>query len=396
VVGEERKPDPAVAVESAPPEFSLANAEVLFGNRSIGWYRWASWFAEKIQGSKMIPFDSPQEAFAVLCKGDELGLPPFAAWNLLYMTRGGRLSLMSKGALAVVQSKPTFEGYTERIEGTGEDMKAVATAKRKGFQPTTKEFTFKQAERAGLLKPRTNQYNKAYESTYQTFLEDMLLARARARALDIAFAAELGGIPIEGAAEDADMMEERRRSPAPAVPAEKPKDKKLLGPGRDPLIDLVSRPAAEPLEAELVPATLVETVPVWDDKKELEKGMAEIEKSVEDAFGPSEEKRAAEPAQPGAGTPAEGGSAPGGADHPPAGPAPGSATPKAAGPKRPTCPKCGKRMHPTRGCDACFVREEKAKEALGVTPAAPCPRCKAPLNIMNGCDACGYPGEDLR
>lgn len=398
-MGEQQKALPPGSPEEAPPEFNLANAEVLFGNHSIGWYRWAAWYAEKIARSGIIPFKDPAQAFAVLCKGDELGLPQFASWNLMYMTKAGRLALMSKGALAVVQSKPSFDGYSERIEGSGTTMKAIATAKRKGFAPTVKEFSYEQAERAGLLKPRRNREGEIYDSTYQSYLEDMLLARARARALDIAFAAELGGIAIEGAAEDADTMEARRHEPTRGAPVEKPTDQKLIAAGgKDPLIEEL-KAVTQPVDAELVPATLVQ---------------AEIAKSVDEAFGPLTspmdvvkaamsgtreafekpaamvaivESGAADPAQAGAGTPAEPRIAqPRALAAETAGPAPASAKPH-HGPW-PTCPKCGRKMHPKRGCDSCFQKEQKAPST------APCPRCHNPLNVMNGCDVCGYPGPD--
>lgn len=143
-----------------------------------------------------------KQAFTIAQRGAEMGLPPFAAWRFIYRTKGGKLALESKGALAVCQSKPSFEDYQERIEGTGDSMRAVAIASRKGRKPTIKEFTMEDAKRAGLLKRPTNRRGETYDGPWQSYLVDMLLSKARERALSIAFAAELGGIPVEGLAEE--------------------------------------------------------------------------------------------------------------------------------------------------------------------------------------------------
>jgi hypothetical protein len=390
-------------------EFSFKNAEMAFGpnSRPLGWYRWASWFAQKIHESGVLPdqIKTHNAAFAVLCKGDELGLPPFAAWNLIYFTKAGRLALMSKGALAVVQSKPTFDGYKEWLEGEGETLKACAAAKRKGQEAIVKEFSHADADTAKLLGPRVNQYGKSYDSTYDLYEKDMLLSRVRARVLDIAFAAELGGIPIEGVAEDIDAAEGRRTErPKQATPAGTKDEKTPLGlpPGRtDPLIEELKRGATkqpEPVAVERSPfgpafdeakAGLMEGLkkpPAEPELLELAPGdvkliseRAEIERSVDEAFGSG----APDSAQPG----------PEARDETPA--AAGSLSQDPVVPKstRPICPKCGKRMHRERGCDACFMKERAAREASGQKSAPPCPRCGTALNAMNGCDVCGYPGE---
>jgi hypothetical protein len=410
-VGEVPKALPSGQQDVAPAEeFNLKNADLAFGpnQRPLGWYRWASWFAQKIHESGVLPIQikTPNAAFAVLCKGDELGLPPFAAWNLIYFTQAGRLALMSKGALAVVQSKPTFDGYKEWTEGEGETLKGCAVAKRKGQEPTVKEFTYEDAATAKLLGQRVNQYGKSYDSTYQSYLKDMLLSRARARALDIAFAAELGGIPIEGVAEDIDASEGRRteRTRAASASAGSGEAKAPLGlpPGRtDPLIEELRRgaqQAANPRPAEPVVSLRTEVVQTADGvrfqtPREPEPELpelapedvtlaAEIERSVDEAFG----RGAPDSAKPGP-VPQESGT-------PAAGTLPQDPVVPKARKKRPECPKCGKPMHPARGCDACFYKEREAREAAGKNvDAAPCPRCHAVLNAMNGCDVCGWPGE---
>lgn len=239
------------------PITDLSNADVVFGNRTIGWYKWAAWFSKKCFDSGLLPeqIKTPQQAFAILCKGDELGLPPFGAWQFIYLTKAKRLALLGKGALAVVQSKPMFESYSERIEREGTpEMAAVAIAKRKGMEAIVKTFSVADAEAARLLEK-----GKDYFGPWLGFLKDMLLSKARARALDIAFAAELGGIDLEGVAEDIAAAEERKaavRAQPQARQQIREARRPALPPGteiRDSLLDEVSkRPemVAEPAKKE--------------------------------------------------------------------------------------------------------------------------------------------------
>jgi hypothetical protein len=154
---------------------------------------------------------NPKQAFTIMQRGAEMGLPPFSSWRYIYQTKGGKLAIESKGALACVQSKATFGYYKERIEGEGDGRKGVATACRKGSDyPTVKEFTMEDARLAGLLRRPKTREGKEYDGPWQAYIKDMLLSKARSRALEIEFAAELGGIPIEGLAEEIEARELQR------------------------------------------------------------------------------------------------------------------------------------------------------------------------------------------
>lgn len=288
----------------------------------------AKWAVE----SQFLPeqVKTPQQAFVIMVSGAELGLKPMAAVKFLYLTKARRVALMTKGALAVVQAKPSYDGYREWVENEGTpEMTAVAWAKRKGQEGQTKTFSIADAQAAGLLK------DKGYASTYQLFLKDMLLSRARGRVLDVVFAAELGGIPIEGIAEDADMMDARRAAPREPRAASAPTGR------RDPLLDELGTsvttdraPEPEFIDAEAV--TVIESGPPPAAQPE--------------AATPAVQPLGAGPVTPAAGAAREGAS---------------------------TVPKVvkGKRM-----------------------PAAAtvCGRCSAALNAMGGCDLCGWPGADIR
>jgi hypothetical protein len=125
-------------------------------------------------------------------------------------------------------------------------MKAVAAAKRKGRSLVVKEFTYAQALRAGLLKPGRTRDGREFDTVWQSYLEDMLLARARGRALRQAFADVLGGIPVRGEAEDIDRqrVEDRRDEPAP----------EQLGPGDDQLLAALLPPEAPAPKEEEIPS----------------------------------------------------------------------------------------------------------------------------------------------
>ena len=176
-------------------------------------------FATWAYESEFLPdhIKNAKQAFTIMQRGAELGLPSFASWRFIYITRGGKMALESKGALAVCQSKKSFESYSERIEGEGEDMRGVGIATRKGMDPTIKEFTYADAKAAGLTKKPRNRQGKEYEGPWQAYLKDMLLSKARERALAIAFAAELGGIPVEGLAEEIEVRNVQRADPSSGV-----------------------------------------------------------------------------------------------------------------------------------------------------------------------------------
>lgn len=335
-----------MATENPPVDLPSDGSEneIVFGNKTFAWYKWAAWFAKRIfESGAQRQLTSANQAFAILCKGEELGLPPFAAWTWIYTTKQGRLAIQSKGALAVVQSKTAvYGGYKEWIEDEGQPtMRACAQAVRIGFDPTLKEFSLKDAETAGLLRQRHTQQGEKYDSTYQSYLKDMLLSRVRGRVLDIAYAAELGGIDIEGPAEDADMMEARRRP-------EKAEPKQLQAPRGDPLLtELGARPA---LTAGAPAAPVV------------------VGSSSTVSSGPPPA------AQPTAGKPAKARKAPirpRGATGI-AGPAAEEATPTAT--------------------------KAEPKASPPPEPSAPtqCGRCAGGLNQMGGCDVCGWPGPDIR
>lgn len=337
----------ATNVNAEAPE-PQAGDEILFGGKTKGWYRWAAWFAGMCFRSRMLPrhVENQEQALYILLKGEELGLKPTFAWDYLYPTKSGKLGIPKRAALAVVQACPMFGGYEERLEGEGDTLRGVAIATRKGFPPTIKEFTMKDAAAAGLLKQPRSREGGTYDGPWQSYLKDMLLARAAGRALNVAFAAELAGCLVEGEAEDADDMEERREGKKQvALPAP---------PRRDPLLRALTVPKALPEPAE----------PVLDPSL-----VKVISDQVDEMFG-SGQPPAAQPE----------------VETPPAQPVPRT---RAARKDRGST-SGGGNLKPGEPIPPVFVRTiEKI-----VVP--PCERCRQELNAMGGCDVCGWPGEDIR
>ena len=209
--------------------------------------------------SRMLPdyIKTVEQAFMILMTGADLGLRPSAALKYLYPTRSRRIALNTKGALAVVYQSKLCEAYKEWIEGKDEKLRAVATTRRRGMPDAfTKDFSWEDAKKAGLLEQRQTRDGEDYDSTYDKYLKDMLLSRARGRVLEIAYPDVLGGTPLEGIAEDIDRGEaEREGRPArPPVEDEPAGPRQITAGGPDPLLEALrgarKEVAPEPVRVE--------------------------------------------------------------------------------------------------------------------------------------------------
>lgn len=225
------------------------------------------------QESGLLPehIRNPKQAFAIMARGAELGLKPHASWRWLFMTKGGKIAMESKGKLAVCQAAPSFEGYKEWVENEDiepEKWKAVAVAMRRGRADTIKEFSYLDAQRANLVQQKRNKRGELYDGTYQLYLKDMLLARARDRCLDLAFADVLGGMPSREIMEE---VEDRTRREIRGVPDP------VQATAKDPMLDMIGgaqnipeKPpdvaaVIDPDVAEVIDAQVQEIFPPGDD-----------------------------------------------------------------------------------------------------------------------------------
>ena len=323
--------------------------------------------------SGMLPgqIQSPQQAFVIMDNGAELGLRPWASWKLLYITKAGRIAVQSKGALAIAQACPNYEYYEERIELEGtQQMRATAIAKRKGKKETVKSFSMEDAAGADLLSRKKNRRGEEYDGPWQSYVKDMLLARARDRALSICFAAELAGIELETMAEDADRLEIKAAGGgvtpvgAPREEADVEEPKALPPPQADPLLMRILEDSGQaPVPVPAKPA--VEQTPEE----------AEIDRSVNEALPdepPAQEKPKTRKKAP------------------PKGKKPGDLI------------RNGTRRVVEVDDEGRPTVVEKVKKAPEPDPEPEekpthCPRehCKAPLNLIGQCDNCGWPTGNL-
>lgn len=121
---------------------------------------------------------------AIMLSGMEVGLKPMASLRLFYVTPEGQPALLARGMLAVVQASGLLEHWEDRLEGDGDDRRAVVVCKRRGFPAITRSFGARDAKAAGL----------SGRQTYSKYNDRMLWNRAVSYALNDTFADLLGGL----------------------------------------------------------------------------------------------------------------------------------------------------------------------------------------------------------
>lgn len=181
--------------------------------------RFCKWAVE----SGLLPkgIDTPAKAFVIIQKGAELGFSAMASMEFIYPVNG-RPRLAPAGALAKVKAAGLLADYDERVEGEGEEMRAIVTSLRKGTQrPVVTTFTWADAKRASLT----------HKENWKTYPKRMLLARARGFNLQDNFPDLLGGLQVRETY-DLDPGEVIAVEPAPMPPAVQPPP-----PGEDPLLE---------------------------------------------------------------------------------------------------------------------------------------------------------------
>jgi len=146
-------------------------------------------FAQMIGQSGLAPkgFDTPAAVMVALQMGAELGLSPMASLQNIAVING-KPSVYGDCQLAVVRASGLFDekAFSERIEGTGDAMKAICTVRRlPNGNPATNEFSIADARRAGL----------AEKAIWKQYPQRMLKFRARSWVLRDNFGDILLGFP---------------------------------------------------------------------------------------------------------------------------------------------------------------------------------------------------------
>jgi hypothetical protein len=182
-------------------------------------------FGEMVASSDFAPKDfrgKPASCMLAIQCGAEIGLAPLQSLQSIAVVNG-RPAVYGDAALAVVKASPVCEYVTESIEGDGDQMAAVCTAKRRGYpQPTVVRFTVADAKKASL-------WGKS--GPWTQYPKRMLQMRARGFALRDAFPDVLKGLVT---------AEEAQDYPTPVVsetPATKPAEPVVVRPRLEPGVE---------------------------------------------------------------------------------------------------------------------------------------------------------------
>jgi len=101
-------------------------------------------FSQMVAKSEFAPKDfrgKPESCLLAIQHGSEIGLSPMQSLQNIACING-RPAIWGDAALAVAMASAVCESVTETIEGEGEQMVAICTAKRRGYErPTVARFS---------------------------------------------------------------------------------------------------------------------------------------------------------------------------------------------------------------------------------------------------------------
>ena len=156
-------------------------------------------FSKMLSRSSMVPQayrGKDQDILVAVQWGYEVGLQPMQALQNIAVING-KPSIYGDAALALVKAHPLCRGVTERIEGEGDQMRAVCIVKRAypggEIEETMKTFSVENAKRARLW---------GKQGPWSQYPERMLTMRARGFAIRDAFPDAMKGIITQEEAAD--------------------------------------------------------------------------------------------------------------------------------------------------------------------------------------------------
>lgn len=144
-------------------------------------------FANMAAKSQMVPAgfrNKPEDIMLAVQMGSELGLAPMQALQNVAVINN-RPSVWGDALIGICRASPLCEDIAERLEGEGDNMAAICTAKRRGATTVTVRFGVADAKKAGL-------WGKS--GPWQQYPQRMLQMRARGFALRDAFPDLLKGL----------------------------------------------------------------------------------------------------------------------------------------------------------------------------------------------------------
>lgn len=146
-------------------------------------------FANIIAVSGFAPkgLEKPESIMIAIQHGAEIGLGPMQALQSIAVING-RPSIYGDTALGLVRASGKLEYYTQRLEGKGDDCRAIVKCKRVNDpEPIETSFSVGDAKKAGLW---------GKQGPWTNYPERMLMWRARGFALRDGFGDVLKGLHI--------------------------------------------------------------------------------------------------------------------------------------------------------------------------------------------------------
>jgi len=142
--------------------------------------------APAMHAARFFGVANPEQAMAIMLKGYELGLPLAASFEFIQVVEG-RPILNPRGMLGILQRHPECEKITvtDNTDDKGNPESCTVYMKRKNGFEYTITFSMKDAERAGLVKPK---------GAWTTYPANMLRWRAVGFCADVVFSDVIGGL----------------------------------------------------------------------------------------------------------------------------------------------------------------------------------------------------------
>ena len=161
--------------------------------------------------------DTVEKAIMVLEVGKEHGLPPWVALSKIAVINGA-MSIFGEAALGLCQSSSQWEeaGHKEWFDLEGDNWAAYCQVQRKGGEPHVASYCIQDAKTAKLWNKKTS---NGKDTPWITSPTDMLMWRARHRALKAKFSDVLMGLAIREVAQDYIDVSHAPSRPSPVVPA---------------------------------------------------------------------------------------------------------------------------------------------------------------------------------
>lgn len=148
----------------------------------------------------------PETLIPMILMGHSLGMPLMASVNSIMPPVNGRFGLFGDSGLALARASGELAKFSERMEGQGDDRKAVCDIQRKGQEAKSFEYPL-------TLGRMLRSYKKQHEKKMGPWFEDpdnMLRFRARWRALRSEFTDILFGFSGAEELEDDETTPQQR------------------------------------------------------------------------------------------------------------------------------------------------------------------------------------------